>query len=1107
MRISFLLLASILALFYTLQAKKCCNPDCSQVISQGRSFREHIPEEIDGLPLERDVKVWVFMKEMGVNGEGDEMWYGESRGKKGFFPKQLIGEYMVLCRDLIEVVDWQETDDYTPEDVNEVENESQIEPEIEENTIEQEILHVDKFETLTPEPIETQEFHAPDTVSMNKLKQQMDQDFLNRILESEGVESIDEIEAERYTEILSDPVAARVIMEALEAAREPELPPLTQDHLDTPVSEEVSTDTPPEAQTLEPPSQETGDIPFDNPDEYWSDYSSDDELPYEGDGDTEDREITQSEYTHDTHEENNPEDVEDREITQPEYTHDTHEENNPEDVEDREIIQSEYTHDIPEENNPENVEDRETSQPEDSQDINEDITPEDVTPVIEDTNDEISHQETTVDPVEPIEQDYDVDQNREVPDSHKDVSLDEEISEQTGEEEQTNEDTRLFGFLPSPLSDIIREYVRTYGIFYITVYTMIPLLITHLYWSRGSARKEVDKQKILASNHFKTLEQKVTTLQKEKKTFESKIAKHNTTREENAEAQGELFTLRTNFEANKQDLENKTCYITQLESDSTQCNAELVSTQNTLNEKCIQVDRLETLNASAQEEILSLNGKIDGLNEQMRQTDTEKLTLQLRLDANIDSFAELKEKLAGVEKSRDEVEHKKSVLQGDLKQKEVKIFASSDRIHTLEGEIEVLTKSLLKLKPEAVGKSKVSDSEVKSIFETLTNTAKAISELEHMTESKERFEIQNKLLTGENVSLKAKCEDLDDNLSCVKSSNILLKKQMGDSDTKLQVLNEYFNTKESELHRQLNESRNSQLLLEGKDHRSHDEIDSVRSEREGLKTEVTELKQQHSQREKSLLEQISSLEKRVQENLYNSRRSEQEIRWRDREITELKRKLGESSLPSSQLESYISPRSTSPSSQFSSNSDSEAKVDKNRTSQSPSQAQFTSAVQSLPTFTSGPPTRVDMPPIVSVAQTKPPLMPGFHPNYMPPPPNFYAPGPFPPMFPPFGPRQVMSQNMTHYNSPTVPMKQKPTARPANTSQDLTETSSQPSSQPANRPAPEYYAPSPPTLMDTPPNQDYTQPESSPEAYNGSLLDSQNSSTPTQKEASAFLIDV
>ena len=699
----------------------------------------------------------------------------------------------------------------------------------------------------------------------------------------------------------------------------------------------------------------------------------------------------------------------------------------------------------------------------------------------------------------------DVDQSPEVTDSPTDVPYSEDLSEQTGEE-QGHEDTKLFGFIPSPLSDIIREYVRTYGIFYVTIYTVIPLLITHLYWSRSSARKEVEKQKVLAFKHVKTLEQTVATLQKEKKALEAKIAKHNTMREENAEAQEELITLRTNFESNRQDLENKTRYVLQLESDSAQSSAELVSTQNTLNEKCIQVGRLETLNASAQEEILSLNGKIEALNELLKQSDTEKMTLQLRLDANIDTFAELKEKLARVEKDRDEVEHKKSVLQGELKQKEVKISASSERIHTLEGEIEVLTNSLLKLQPEAVGKSKVSDSEVRTIFETLTNTAKALSELEHMTGSKEKFEIQNKLLTGENVSLKAKCEDLDDNLSCVRSSNILLKKQLGDSDTKLQVLNEYFNTKESELHRQLNESRNSQLLLEGKDHRSHDEIDSVRSEREGLKTEVAELKQQHSQREKSLLEQINSLEKRVQENLYNSRRSEQEIRWRDREITELKRKLGESSLPSSQLESYVSPRSASPNSQISSNSDSETKVDKNRTSHSPSQAQFTSAVQSLPTFTSGPPTRVDMPPVVSVAQTKLVSMP----HYMPPPPNFYAPGPFPHMMPPFGPRQVMSPNMTHYNSPTVPMKHKPIARAANTSQDLTDTPTQPSSQPTSRPAPEYYAPSPPTLMDTPPNQDYSQPGSSPDGYNGSLLDSQNSgntSTPTQKEASAFLIDV
>ena len=67
------------------------------------------------------------------------------------------------------------------------------------------------------------------------------EDFLNRILESEGVESLDELVAERYVEILSDPVAAAVIMDALEAAREPELPPPTQGNVvDTLATEHVS---------------------------------------------------------------------------------------------------------------------------------------------------------------------------------------------------------------------------------------------------------------------------------------------------------------------------------------------------------------------------------------------------------------------------------------------------------------------------------------------------------------------------------------------------------------------------------------------------------------------------------------------------------------------------------------------------------------------------------------------------------------------------------------------------------------------------------------------------------------------------------------------------
>ena len=535
--------------------------------------------------------------------------------------------------------------------------------------------------------------------------------------------------------------------------------------------------------------------------------------------------------------------------------------------------------------------------------------------------------------------------------------------------------------------------------------------------------------------------------------------------------------------------------------------------------------------------------------------ETEKLALQVRIDANIDSYSELKEKLDGVEKSRDQIEREKTKLQEELKEKQVLITANTEQIHTLQGEIGVLSKSLLKLQPG----SESSQTDTRAIFDTLTNTAKALSELDEARSVKERLGLENSHLTTDNTTLKARCEDLDDNLSFVKSNNILLKKQLGDSETKLQVLNEYFNTKESELHRQLNEVKNSQILLEGKDQRTHDEIGAVRTERETLKLEISTLKQQHGEREKSLLEQISSLEKRAQENIYNSRRNEQEIRWRDREITELKRKLAEASLPSSQSEPYLSPRSTSPSSQISSSSDTEAAARGDKPRESPSMTKFTS----------GPTNRVESVPTTA----KQPLPPNPYPQTFPHP-SFYPP-PYPGMMPAFRPPPLLPQGMgpAVFNSPSVPVKRvkslnmhnpapdnnmalRPIHAPENVgaqieimapkSQYAPEGFSQPVenmapkthyapegsaqlfenmapksqyapegfSQPVENmaPKPPLYAPSPPTLIDAP-NEYSLQPgalhspqESGTQQYNGSLLDSQNK-TPTQNDSSTFLIDV
>ena len=1142
MQIFYLLFVVFLALFHAAQSKKCCNHDCTQVISQGRSFREYFPTEEDELPLERDVKVWVFMKEMGVNEEGAEMWYGESRGKRGYFPNHWIGEYMVLCRDLVEI---DETEQLRFEATSEENREHIPHPPPPENT---DVYTEENYETDSDSDGDTQEehagipdlvsewrmkvsppeaiteresdahFHLPDTDAMKALKRQMDQDFLNRILEAEGVDRIDEIDPERLSEIIQDPGAARIVLEALQELRETEDREMSYGGV-TPGeitrNEEIEVILERDRNSREISQPEIKPVEAEP-------------LPSQED--------TNRETSHPEVEPVEPEPLPSQEDSNRETSHPEVEPVEPEPLPSQEDTNRETSHPEVEPVEPEHWPsqgntNRETSHPE-----VEPVEPE-PWPSQEDTSIEFSQTETSENPPNEYTDTVDTPSEGDPSDEIREIpppGTEDESNEPEREFSQPNEDTtllsntdedipyngegpreishpeepaddithgdKLFGIIPSPLSDIIRHYIQTYGVFYISVYTLIPLVIAHLYVGRRAARNQISAHQFKSASHVKILEQKVVSLQKEKKALEGRIAKFDTLKEANAASQEELNSLRINFNTSKQELADSSQLIARLECQTGQLNGELLALQEGMGEQIAKVSRLETLNTSAQEEILSMKAQVDIVNGNLQQADTEKMTLQLRLDANIDSFAQLKETLSGVEKNRDEVGQKKNRLQEDLKQKEATISANSERIYTLEGEIEVLTNSLLKLQPIELGISTTNDTERNSIFETLTNTAKALSELEQATTSRDKYERHNQTLTSENVALKTRAEDLDDNLSCLKSNNILLKKQLGDSDTKLQVLNEYFNTKESELHRQLNESRNSQLLLEGKDHRSLEEIDAVRSERESLKSEISSLKQQHTVREKSLLEQISSLEKRVQDSLYNSRRNEQELRGRDREITDLKRKIGESSLPSPQTETYLSPRSTSPSSQLSSNSDTEARGDKNRGTQSPSQAQFASTGAPLPNFTSGPPTRTDIPSTGMTTHAKPSPMPGYLPGYMPA--NFYRPAPYPPVMAQFPHRIMMPPNMQHFNSPTV--KHKPNTRPSLPTDEHTEPTITAMN---NRPLPGLYAPSPPTLIDTSSSNEYIHEESS-QGYNGSLLDSHNqSSLSLPTETRPFNIDV
>ena len=665
--------AIFFVLFGTIESKKCCNSQCTQVISQARSFREYIPKDSDGLVLERDAKIWIFMKEMGLDEDGDEVWYGESKGKKGYFPKQLVGEYMVLCRDLVEI-SFEET--FNPveenrdfEERDEVENSDSVggtdenkaetlEPEenrdseaknTDSNTPSSNIPDMvnewrkqdgDSFNIPPQDNIA--EFHAPDTEAMRALKREMDRDFLSRLLEGEGVETVVELEGDRLNELMRDSETARILISAFQEEEFENIPPELHEkflqvenkiylvnpretsHLDGGSAKKPEIEQPLETEDREisqlkveetnlPPSEAINpDLRESRDEEENVDDWNSDIIPQTNE-ELEKQELPQGENSDEVDSDTSKTNGDLDEERLPQVDSRVEEEDStPKDVEDN--TEGENLDvpvpdgDIPEQDTDQGVKEENTDFAESNGDIEEEILPQGEE--IDDINLDASKTEDDDNDTRKTEEEisHEGDQIRNNPPS--------EDTEPVPDPEVPSDPSAPpspLNLLPHPLSLFLHQQMQSHGIAALLFYVLTPVVMGYLYLSRNGARNRVDRHKKESAKHVKVLEQKVVVLQKEKKAMETKIAESN----ENAVSRDELLTLRQELDTARNEVEGNRGYISQLEADYALRGEELQTSQSCVNEKSAQVERLQTLNSSAQEEILALNGKIDTVKNQV----------------------------------------------------------------------------------------------------------------------------------------------------------------------------------------------------------------------------------------------------------------------------------------------------------------------------------------------------------------------------------------------------------------------------------------------------------------------------------------------------------
>jgi hypothetical protein len=176
-------------------------------------------------------------------------------------------------------------------------------------------------------------------------------------------------------------------------------------------------------------------------------------------------------------------------------------------------------------------------------------------------------------------------------------------------------------------------------------------------------------------------------------------------------------------------------------------------------------------------------------------------------------------------------------------------------------------------------------------IEAMLDTTRAQTDLREM--KNERDKLKEELIAKEEAQreLEETNESLEDQLMNIKAENEKLTQELQETQQKFKGITEYFERKEVNLHKKIGQEEMVRLKVELREATAKEKAELAEQEREKEREELKELRKQMADIEKSLMQKVVINEKRAEESLTQLRRTEQELRVANKEVTMLKKKL------------------------------------------------------------------------------------------------------------------------------------------------------------------------------------------------------------------------
>ncbi|XP_065883689.1 melanoma inhibitory activity protein 2-like isoform X2 [Dysidea avara] len=459
----------------------------------------------------------------------------------------------------------------------------------------------------------------------------------------------------------------------------------------------------------------------------------------------------------------------------------------------------------------------------------------------------------------------------------------------------------LAPYLPAGLAELLLDMdsATLYAFLGTLAAILFPCCLMNCRSNMKSNRHRKELERVKAS--CRGYEEKIASLENDKdqlqRNYNTEQAKRQSTEESlSTERQNIMMLQQANNEANLS--------LTHLQTQLQQCQQQVDQLVGELtNERQLHANQLASTQ-DAQQQLITTGAQLQQVTQQVAELEATREQLEQDLFTAKQSLEELQSAHVKVQQLHEEASQRCDGLDGELVTVRDNLRTSEVCVKEKDDELKLLRECLQQLQSDDsegeddqttngggdVEKKTLKNSKLERV-QAMLDTTKVQTELRTVREERDTFQqqLQSQIFTSQ--QLEGELHQTKTELEQLQTNKDELSARHSETQIKLKALTEYFETKEQNLHRKLGVEEAARQEIETREATAKEKVSLAEEERVKERMELQQLRQHMSDIEKSLMQQVSTNEKRAQDALSQLRRTEQELRLANREINMLKKKL------------------------------------------------------------------------------------------------------------------------------------------------------------------------------------------------------------------------